>query len=90
MIQGVLVFACMRASDEIAFCEVDEFTELDDTTISFQMRRDFKSMKLDAHMNVTRKPARVIVGHRYVQILRLLKEKRTPGGKHNNILWSKP
>ena len=58
LIQGILVYACLRARDEIAFCEVDEFSIIDERTIKFQMKRDFKSMKLDAHYNVVHKPPR--------------------------------
>ena len=43
------------------------------------MKRDYKSCKLDAQYNDIDKPARAIVGERYVQILKMLKEKRKPG-----------
>ena len=76
----------MRGREEIAFCEVDKFLVIDEKTVSFQMKRDYKSCKLDAQYNVIHKPAWAIVGERYVQILKMLKEKRKPGGKHNHRL----
>ena len=46
LIQGILVYACLRGRDEIALCEVDVFCMLDERSIRFQMKRDFKSIKL--------------------------------------------
>ena len=88
MVQAVIVFACLRGRDEIALCEIDELVA-DDNTIHFQMKRDYKSHKVDAQMNVTHKPSRVIIGSRYVTILNLLKQRRK-AGKHNHRLWLKP
>ena len=46
-VQGVIVYACMRGREEIAFCEGDEFSIIDEKTVSFQMKRYYKSCKLD-------------------------------------------
>ena len=61
-VQGVIVYACMRGREEIAFCEVDEFLIIDEKTVSFQMKRDYKSCKLDAQYNDIHEPAQAIVG----------------------------
>jgi hypothetical protein len=67
--QGLLMFACLRGRDELALCQVDEFTIIDEATISFQMRRDYKSHKLDAQYKVTHKPPRILLGSQYVTLL---------------------
>ena len=84
------MYACLCGKDEIALCEVDEFCILDERSIRFQMKRDFKSMKLDAHYNVVHKPPRIILGERYVEILQLLKDRRRPNGKNLHCLFLKP
>jgi hypothetical protein len=92
LVQAVIVFGCLRGRDEISLCQVDEFSIIDDYSFMFQMKRQFKSLKLDASYNVVHKPSRVILGQRYVEILRLLLDKRKSGPSIKNArrLWLKP
>ena len=89
LIIGILLYSCCRGHEEIAFCQVDEFAQINKQSILFQMKRDYKSHKLDAFMNVVHKPSHIIPGKKFVFILRLLKDKCKPG-KNLNHLFLKP
>ena len=79
-IQGLLVFGCLRAREETAACILGEFNILDEQTIEFQMKRDYKSHKLDANYKVVHKCLPPVphfkVGERYVTIFKLLQTGR--------------
>ena len=70
---SLLLFSCLCGRDEISFCRVDEITQVDEDTLLFQMKRDYKSHKLDAQMNIIHKPSRVLLGRRLGPIFAALK-----------------
>jgi hypothetical protein len=86
---SLLIFSCLRGREEIALCTVDEISIIDDESLLFQMKRDYKSHKLDAQMNVIHKPSRILLGKRLHEIFLLLKDKRKPT-KNSNRLFLKP
>jgi hypothetical protein len=88
-ILSLLLFSCLRGRDEIAMCTADEITAIDENTLLFQMKRDYKSHKLNAQMNVIHKPSRLLLGKKLVQIYEVLTNKRKPG-KHVHRLFLKP
>ena len=64
------------SAGEIATCILGEFNILDEQTIEFWMKRDYKSHKLDANYKVVHKPPCFVVGERYVTIFKLLQTGR--------------
>jgi hypothetical protein len=65
------MYACLRGRDELAMLRVSEFKILPgENNILFQMKRQYKSLKLDAEMKPVHKPSLVIPGSIYVSLLR--------------------
>lgn len=90
--QGLCKFECLRARDELALCLVSEFTKIDDSSLLFQMKRDFKSCKLLPDMSVVHKESLILKGQRYVEIFNVLCSSRpTNIPEHHSLrLFLKP
>ena len=84
-ILGVISFGCLRGREEIAYCLREEFEVISGGTISFQMKRPFKSHKLTANKKITRKPARFIVGERFHSCFDTIMSHRNPQQAHDRI-----
>ena len=72
LMQGTVAFGCLRAREDLAECRTDEFINITDIQMEFQMKRPFKSHKITSSKKIVHKPSRYIRGQRYVQIFREL------------------
>jgi len=72
LMQGTVAFGCLRAREDLAECRTDEFINITDLQMEFQMKRPFKSHKITSSKKVVHKPSRYIRGQKYVQIFREL------------------
>jgi hypothetical protein len=83
--QACVVYDCLRGREELANMTISEFSVLEGgEDLLFQMKRPFKSMKLDAHMKPTHKESLVIPGKLYVDLLGMLLQHR-PNDLPDNI-----
>ena len=58
LLQGTVAFGCLRAREDLAECRTDEFINITDLQMEFQMKRPFKSHKITSSKKVVHKPSR--------------------------------